>query len=306
MGRSLKKAIYVLTPFVVYYLVHGITRFLMMFLLQLLSSYSTGIYSVIKAHDALFSGIISLLDMSIGAIALIFLMKRDFEELSIWDYVNLNGISFYRSDRIHSYAFGWILIAVQAVSMAIGLNVLIGLSGLMKISSYEDSAQAQYSIPIWLGLVLYGLVSPAVEELLFRTVIYGRMKRRFAVILSMIMSSLFFGLYHGNLVQGIYGFIMGFLMCMACEYLHTVTGAFLMHSAANITIYLLGMSGLLLKLSTPLFCCVFIAIGLITIACEAGFSYKTYKTMGHIEGIAPVGCFYRDPTLFEDEEDIYT
>lgn len=301
MGRSYKKIIYVLMPFLAYYVVHDVTRLLMMFGLQLISSKSSGAYAYIRAHDAMISGVISLIDMLVGAFVLLLLMKHDEEELSIWDYVNLNGIGFYRTDRIHSAAFSWILILVQAVSMALGLNILIKLSGLMNISSYDATSGAQYSIPLWFGLFLYGLVSPAVEELLFRTVFFSRMKRRFHPAIAVIVSSMFFGLYHGNLVQGIYGFAMGLLMCIACEYVHSVTGAFLMHSAANLTIYLAGLKGLLLELNSPKFCIIFLGIGCVTILAEVIYSLQTLRLFGPREGIEAVGCFYVDPTLFEEE-----
>ena len=299
MGRSFKKVIYVLIPFVAYYIVHDVARILMMYLLQYISAHSTGAYSYIRTHDAVISGIISLIDMVLGAVVIIMIMKRDPEELSVWDYVNLNGLSFYRADRIHPAAFSWVLLIVQSVSMAVGLNILISLSGLMKLSSYGTDQSAQYKVPLWLGLILYGVVSPAVEELLFRTVVYGRMKRRFHIVISVIVSSMFFGLYHGNLVQGIYGFLMGLLMCVACEYVHSVVGAFVMHSAANLTIYMLGMYGALLTLTTPVCCVVCLAVGLATIIIEAAYSSLSKRRYGAVEGIEHVGCFYIDPTLFE-------
>ena len=302
MGRSFKKVIYVLMPFLVYYVVHDVTRILMMYALQFISSHSTGAYSLIKANDALFSGIISFLDMLIGAAVLLILMKRDPEELSVWDYVNLNGSSFYRQDRLHPAAFSWILIAVQAVSMALGLNILIGLSGVMRLSSFSESVGAQYSIPLWLGLILYGVVSPGVEELLFRTIVFGRMKRRFSYVTAVIVSSMFFGLYHRNLVQGLYGFAMGVLMCMACEYLHTVVAAFMVHALANLTIYLLGMRGLLANLGTVNYCLVFLGIGVLTILAEGCFSVMSVRRFGTVEGIEHVGVFYVDPTLTETDE----
>ena len=288
-------------PFLVYYVVHGATRFLMMYILQYISSHSAGAYGVIRNNDAVFSGIISLLDMLIGAVVLIILMKHDIEELSVWDYLNLNGLSFYRKDRLRPAWLSWAVIIVQAVSMALGLNILIGLSGIMKLSSYGETAGAQYSIPLWFGIFLYGLVSPLVEELLFRTIVYGRMKRRFSLVISIVVSSMFFGLYHGNLVQGIYGFIMGVIMCMACEYVHTVTAAFLMHSVANLTIYLLGMRGVLINLSSLSCCLIFMGIALITIGIEVTGARQSLSKLGPIEGIEKVGVFYIDPTLIEED-----
>lgn len=301
MRGSFKKVIYVLMPFLVYYVVHDVTRFFMMYVLQLISDHNAGVYSYIRAHDTYVSGLISLIDMLLGAFVLLILMKNDAEELSVWDYVNLNGIGFYRKDRIHPAWFGWVLIGVQAVSMALGLNILISLSGLMSISSYNDTSVNQYSIPVWLGLLLYGLISPGVEELLFRTVFYGRMKRRFNILISVVVSSMFFGLYHRNLVQGIYGFLMGVFMCLACEYVHSVVGAFLMHAVANLTIYLLGMSGMLITLNSAVYCVVFLGIGILTLAAEVYYSSQSVRRFGPIEGIDYVGCFYVDPTLIEEE-----
>ena len=284
-------------PFLAYYIVHDVTRFFMMYVLQLISSMNAGVYSYIRAHDTFVSGFISLLDMLLGALVLIILMKKDEEELSIWDYVNLNGISFYRKDRIHPTWFSWVLLTIQSISMALGINILIKLSGLMNISSYSETSGAQYSIPVWFGLLLYGVISPGVEELLFRLIFYGRMKRRFHIGIAVVVSSMFFGLYHRNLVQGIYGFAMGVLMCMACEYVHTVIGALLMHSAANLTVYLLGITGVLGKLDSPVCCIIFICIGCLTVVAEIFYSRQSVRRFGAIEGIDHVGCFYVDPLL---------
>ncbi len=292
--RSFRKVIYVLLPMLAYYLVHDVTRFLMMFLLQFASRRSRPLYDFITSHDALTSGIISVIDVIVGIAALLFIMRTDKEELSIWDYLNLNGISFYRLDRLHAPVFSWIIILMQTISMSLGLNMLIRISGMVEHSSYGATTSTQYMIPVWLGLLLYGVISPAAEELLFRLIVFGRLKRRFNILISVIMASLFFGLYHGNIVQGFYGFVMGVLMCIAVEYVHSIYGSLLIHCVANVTIYLLGLKGILGSMGGLGTGLALTGFGLITLACELYYSRRSAMQLGDTYGVTYVGGFFVD------------
>lgn len=86
-----------------------------------------------------------------------------------------------------------------------------------------------------LSLFLYGcLAAPVVEEILFRGVIlrglmpYGK---RFAVV----MSALFFGLFHGNIVQSPYAFAVGLVLgYTAVEY--SIFWAMVLHMVNNLVL----------------------------------------------------------------------
>ena len=53
------------------------------------------------------------------------------------------------------------------------------------------------------------LVAPVFEELVFRTVILKGLLKRYNVLKAIILSSLLFGIYHGNLSQGISALTIG-------------------------------------------------------------------------------------------------
>lgn len=302
MAASFKRVIYVLVPILAYYVVHDLTRLIMMFALQQLAGRSRPAYDFITSHDALVSGLISIVDILAGMCVLLFIMKTDPEELSFWDYVNLNSLSFYRLDRIHSPAFSWILLLIQAVCTALGINILIRLSGIIRYSSYGETASAQFALPLWLGILLYGFVSPLAEELLFRLIVFGRLKRRFNIYIAGVMNALFFGLYHRNIVQGIYGFVMGLLMCLACEYVHSIFGSLMIHCVANLTIYFFGLYGILTRMEQPAVCAVFTAVGALTVFIEVFYSYRSMRLYGDIEGVTFVGGFYVDPAYGSEDD----
>ena len=59
------------------------------------------------------------------------------------------------------------------------------------------------------------------------------------MISAIVISALLFGLYHGNLSQGIYGFFMGIVLAGAMEQYKTVTAPLLIHVGVNAAALLL-------------------------------------------------------------------
>lgn len=129
---------------------------------------------------------------------------------------------------------------ILAVAMALGTNILFSLLHITELSkSFADVAGQQFMVPIWQGLLLFGVVSPLAEEIVFRGVIYNRLKKYFPVWIAILTSAVLFGGYHGNLVQGIYGFLLGIVIA----WLYEVTGKFripvMFHAFANISVFLM-------------------------------------------------------------------
>lgn len=295
MKTSLRKAGYVLLPLVAYVVVHDITRIILMYIVSIIAGTSSTVYVYIADHDAIFSGVMAIIEMAAGTAVLLFMMKRDGWELSIWDYVNLNGISFYRADKLHKTWVSYAVLVIQAISAAIGLNALLYLTGIAKNpSAYDGAGGKSYSLPLLFGVIMYGFISPAVEELLHRIIIFGRMKRCYPYVVSVIVSSFFFGLYHQNLVQMIYGTLMGILMCLACEYIHTILGAFIVHSLANITVYILGYIGVFSSMGTVRICVICLVIAALTLIWEVVSSFRSARIVGVPYGVDKVGLFFVD------------
>ena len=136
------------------------------------------------------------------------------------------------------------MLCFLAVTSALGLNLLLALSRIMLLSdAFRETAAAQAAVPVWMGVLLYGIAAPFSEEVLFRGMFYrkareafGGEKRRWA---ASIFSALLFGIYHGNLVQGIYAFLIGILLCMVYERAGKLSAAVMFHGAGNLAVYLL-------------------------------------------------------------------
>lgn len=142
-----------------------------------------------------------------------------------------------------------------AVSSTLGLNLLLGLIRLPDVSqAFQETASAQAAVPLWLGLLLYGLVSPFSEEVLFRGILYGGARKTSGRKAAVFFSGILFAVYHGNVVQGIYAFVLGVLLACIYEKAGSIWAAVLFHGVGNAAVFLaidrwgLGDAGLLLRI----------------------------------------------------------
>ena len=86
--------------------------------------------------------------------------------------------------------------------------------------------------------------------MIFRGVLFNRMKRYVPVILAVIISSAMFGIYHGNVVQAVYAFFAGCLFAWIYHKRGCFGEAVLLHGIMNIVGFLLTYYNLF---NTPAF-----------------------------------------------------
>lgn len=100
-----------------------------------------------------------------------------------------------------------------------------------------------------LTIVMVVVIGPLAEELLFRGVLYGRLRRSFTVTQAAVISAAIFGIYHKNIVQGVYAALFGLLLAYTFEKTQTIWGCVIMHMMFNLSSYLVkGILGLMQKI----------------------------------------------------------
>ena len=137
------------------------------------------------------------------------------------------------------------LVAVTAFAACIGGNNIILSSGLMQVDeTYQQLTDILYSAPMWFQLLGTGVIVPLCEELIFRGLMYNRLKDYVPVKWALLMSALAFGIGHGNLVQGVYGFALGYMMAYLYEHTNKLWVPVLFHIVANSVSVLITESGI--------------------------------------------------------------
>lgn len=133
-----------------------------------------------------------------------------------------------------------LIVFIAGAIIGIGLNLAFGLLGITQSSeAFAQAADRQFSRSFLEGMVLYGVLAPILEEVIFRLGIFRLLRKMLPFFGAMTLSAALFGLYHGNAVQGTYGFLVGLALAFLMEKYRTVYGPILFHAGANIGVWVL-------------------------------------------------------------------
>lgn len=130
----------------------------------------------------------------------------------------------------------------------------------------------QFAFPLWTGILVYGIVSPIAEEIVFRGIVYNRMRRMFSYEIAFLGSAFLFGIYHGNWVQAAYGFLLGLVINWMYERYGSFWFPVVFHGMANSFVYIcmketilkewaMSIPGILINLVAVVLCFKFIFTG---------------------------------------------
>lgn len=143
--------------------------------------------------------------------------------------------------RVLFMGFGCMYVGSIVGNLLMGL--LSGLTGYAYANSLETVVGQS---PVWATLLATCVIAPLGEELIFRKLFIDR-ARRFGDTAAILLSALLFGLFHANLFQFFYAFMLGILLA----YVYTRTGKLSWCVAMHATVNLMGgviipaLSGLL-------------------------------------------------------------
>lgn len=167
--------------------------------------------------------------------------------------LQLFGWLYGRDERQRRSRLGWeerpiitegqiFLVVIASAALALFCNNILGLLPLREISeSYGETSDVIYGGSIWLQIASAGFAAPVAEEMLMRGLLYGRLKELAgSARIAIVLDAAVFGIFHGNIVQGIYAFAMGLFFAWLVERYRTVMVPAFAHIAANLFILLLN------------------------------------------------------------------
>ena len=124
------------------------------------------------------------------------------------------------------------------IALSIGVNIiLLFLSAILTkiIPSYGEVVnQLNIANKSALQLVIVIILIPIYEEIVFRGIIFGYLRKNFNIIVAILAQALIFGIMHLNLVQGIYTFILGIVLALIYMYSDSILGNITVHIIFNL------------------------------------------------------------------------
>ena len=221
--NSAMKALAVIAPVLLYYLVNYLVFYLLVRFVNMMSGVDAAWAATFSFNSSIWSVAINLMAMIAGIIPVIPMVIKE-------------KIIFAGESRRPSWMA---LTIVLGISSAVFFNILINLMGIKGGETYNQVQTTQFSLPLYAGIIVYGLITPLIEELLFRAVVYNRARRNYNLPIAVTVTAVIFGAYHDNLLQAVYGSFMGLLICLVYERFGGFIYPYMMHAFANIAIYMM-------------------------------------------------------------------
>lgn len=183
-------------------------------------------YQLFETYSARYSQYISMVQNALVVPLALLLMNMDKKRLTAEGY--------YKEYEKPAIIFFLVALLLGAASSITGNN-LIDISGIAVYFSDQLEAvnSAVYSGGVIVQIIAIAILAPIAEELVFRGLFFKRFRESSSATTAIIISSLVFGLMHGNVPQGIYAFLIGLVCAFAMEKFKTVLAPIIIHIGAN-------------------------------------------------------------------------
>lgn len=137
------------------------------------------------------------------------------------------------------------LITMLGIFAGVGLSRFVSLLPLDNIiGNYEDTSNALMGGNLFVQILSLVIIVPVAEELIYRGLVFTGLTKVMDAKYALIFSSLMFGLFHFNLLQGTYAFLLSLiLICIYMKY-KTILAPIIIHSSANLAAVISSYYGL--------------------------------------------------------------
>jgi membrane protease YdiL (CAAX protease family) len=138
----------------------------------------------------------------------------------------------YRFKKINWKDTLYIILLGFALSISISMVIgfLVELFPSYELISNNISSQPNSILNIICMVVLI----PIYEEIVFRGIIFNHLKENYKIGTAIILQALLFAIAHGNLVQGIFAFILGIALVLMYMYFNSIYSNIILHMAFNL------------------------------------------------------------------------
>ena len=156
--------------------------------------------------------------------------------------IELSAVKVKFNMKWHTYLM---VIAVGVITL-LGVQYLISsVDDVLFIIGYKLSVSPinPTDFGSFMLATLLLAVAPAIfEELIFRGIVFQGLNKRFKTIYAMLLSSLLFALFHGNIQQLVYPFILGMVMSWIVYRTGSIVSSMIVHFINNFLVVLTGFS----------------------------------------------------------------
>lgn len=175
-----------------------------------------------------------------------FMLSAVLAVLLLWLFFSVRGRDFARETGWNAQEpFALTAPFVLGFGIAAVCSLLLGLIGMFFSSrfpavqeafdAYSENMETLVSGSLIVNFLSTVVFAPLAEEVVFRGLVYTRLRRAFPKWASVVLAGIIFGLVHGNLIQILYAAPLGMLLCLVYEKYRSIWGSLALHAGFNLT-----------------------------------------------------------------------
>lgn len=225
MIRQIWRLIY---PFLIHY---GATMLATIALYLIYIFQAGGVQEIASAGQRLLQSTlyVTLIGDVVAAVILYLFYRKDQQRRK-------EGFSGNRKNFLWAPPVIWFSVIVLAIAVGQFLNDIIQVIHLNDLfPGYSQVSETAFDgQSMGLMILVVGIIGPVCEELMFRGIIFHRLKDWIKPEIAIVISALLFGIYHGNVVQFFYAACMGVMLAIVYDKTGTLWTSIVAHVAANL------------------------------------------------------------------------
>ncbi|MCT4594473.1 MAG: CPBP family intramembrane metalloprotease [Anaeromicrobium sp.] len=154
---------------------------------------------------------------------LIYILLLKNKEKNLWQVCNFEKLNM----KVYPYIVG-IFTCMAFISCSIAAILAKNFTSYKQVSKMISTGGNSI-----VGVICLVVFVPFFEEVLFRGLIYNELKKYLKIVPSIIIQGVIFALFHGNLVQGIYTFLLGITLALLYEWIGSIWVPIMGHGINN-------------------------------------------------------------------------
>ncbi len=127
--------------------------------------------------------------------------------------------------------------AIRAFLVVVSLSSAVAAFVFIFLPHLVEHVSVPWIVHGWAGILLFILIAPIAEELLFRGFLFGFLRQSFSVIVSVGISAACFAFMHGSLLS--LQLVGGIIFALGYEYSRNLWVPILLHIGANTAVLLI-------------------------------------------------------------------
>lgn len=157
--------------------------------------------------------------------------------LFLWVFFTIRKKKFFQETNIRPFAGKyWPAVLIGSVGLCLFVNFGMQLIPIPEeiLADYAESSAGLMEGPFIMLLLSNTIMAPLVEEILFRGLVFGRLKKAMPMWLALVLSSFVFGLMHGQILWICYTTLVGLVLGLAAWKTDSILAPMFMHFAFNL------------------------------------------------------------------------